>query len=77
MPARAPELDAEAAVTLTIPPGPEPVEAFATLPEKVAAQPGGHGDFVVVATQNVEVLACAVVPLSDELPPPAPKPWRP
>jgi arylsulfatase A-like enzyme len=66
VPADAPELDPERAVTLPIPAGHEPTEAFATLPAAVNAEPGGHGDFVVYATQNVEVLACAVVPLSDE-----------
>ena len=35
------------------------------------------GDFVVYATQNVEVVACAVVPLAEELPPPPPEPWQP
>ncbi|MCC6558555.1 MAG: sulfatase-like hydrolase/transferase, partial [Polyangiaceae bacterium] len=77
VPADAPELDPERAVALPIPPGSEPTEAFATLPATVGVRPGGHGDFVVYATQNVEVLACAVVPLSDEIPPPPPLPWRP
>ncbi|WP_437873009.1 sulfatase-like hydrolase/transferase [Sorangium sp. So ce363] len=77
VPASAPELDPERAVTLAIPPGSEPTEAFATLPPAAGAQAGNYGDFVVYATQNVEVSACAVVPLSDEIPPPPPAPWSP
>ncbi|WP_437916815.1 sulfatase-like hydrolase/transferase [Sorangium sp. So ce302] len=77
VPASAPELDPERAVTLAIPPGSEPTEAFATLPPAAGAQAGNYGDFVVYATQNVEVSACAVVPLSDEIPPPQPAPWSP
>ncbi|WP_437603413.1 sulfatase-like hydrolase/transferase [Sorangium sp. So ce590] len=77
VPASAPELDPERAVTLVIPPGSEPTEAFATLPLAVGAKPGSYADFVVYATQNVEVFACAVVPLSDEIPPPPPAPWSP
>ncbi|MGK4004994.1 sulfatase-like hydrolase/transferase [Sorangium sp. So ce1036] len=77
VPARAPELDPERAVTLAIPPGSEPTEAFATLPPAAGAKPGHFGNFVVYATQNVEVSACAVVPLSDEIPPPPPAPWSP
>ncbi|WP_437785890.1 sulfatase-like hydrolase/transferase [Sorangium sp. So ce1097] len=77
VPARAPELDADRAVTLAIPPGSDPTEAFATLPPATGAQPGSYADFVVYATQNVEVFACAVVPLSDEIPPPPPAPWSP
>jgi hypothetical protein len=47
------------------------------LPDAVGVKPGEYGDFIVYATQNVEVLACVVVPLSDELPPPPPEPWIP
>ena len=36
-----------------------------------------RGEFVVYATQNVEVAACAVVAPQDELPPPPPEPWTP
>ncbi|WP_437682811.1 sulfatase-like hydrolase/transferase [Sorangium sp. So ce131] len=77
VPASAPELDPERAVTLAVPPGSEPTEAFATLPPAAGAVPGSFGNFVVYATQNVEVQACAVVPLSDEIPPPPPAPWSP
>jgi hypothetical protein len=77
VPKNAPELDARTAATLHIPPGEAWQEAFATLPAAVKVRPGQHGDFVVYATQNVELSACVVVPLSDELPPPPPEPWSP
>ena len=70
-------LDTARTATLVIPAGDTPTEAFAALPRTVGVRPGEFGDFVVYATQNVEVGACAVVPLSDELPPPPPEPWVP
>jgi hypothetical protein len=77
VPRGAPALDTARTATLVIPAGDTPTEAFAALPRTVAVRPGEFGDFVVYATQNVEVGACAVVPLSDELPPPPPEPWVP
>ncbi|UQA56509.1 sulfatase-like hydrolase/transferase [Polyangium aurulentum] len=77
VPKSAPELDARTASTLYVAPGEAFQEVFATLPATIKVRPGQHGDFVVYATQNVEVSACAVVPLSDELPPPPPEPWTP
>ena len=77
VPADAPALDTARTSTLVIAAGDAPTEAFATLPRTVPVRPGEFGDFVVYATQNVEVAACAVVPLSDELPPPPPEPWVP
>jgi hypothetical protein len=77
VPADAPELDASRATVLPVAPAKEPVETFATLPKTVGVRPGQQGEFVVYATQNVDVIACAVVPLSEELPPPPPEPWSP
>ncbi|MRG90604.1 sulfatase-like hydrolase/transferase [Polyangium spumosum] len=77
VPKRAPELDARTAATLYVPPGDKPQEVFAPLPAAVKVRPGQHGEFVVYATQNVELSACAVVPLVPELPPPPPEPWTP
>jgi arylsulfatase A-like enzyme len=77
VPADAPALDTSRTATLAIPAGDSAAEAFATLPRTVTVRPGDFGDFVVYATQNVELTACAVVPLSDELPPPPPEPWVP
>lgn len=77
VPADAPELDRSTATVLPIGPSEEPSEVFATLPSGLGVKPGTMREFVVYATQNVEVIACAVVPLSDELPPPPPEPWEP
>ena len=77
VPADAPEVDPDRSVTIEVPPGPEPREVFATLPASIAPKPGKFGQFVVYATQSVELEACAVVPLSDEIPPPPPEPWTP
>jgi hypothetical protein len=77
VPADAPELDPARSTVLEVAPSKEPHEPFATFPKTVNVRPGDHREFVVYATQNVEVLACVVVPLSEELPPPAPEPWSP
>jgi hypothetical protein len=77
VPSAAPALDPRRAAVLSVPAGDAPVEVFATLPATVAVRPGDVGDFVVYATQNVEVSACVVVPLADEIPPPPPEPWTP
>jgi arylsulfatase A-like enzyme len=77
VPSRAPEIEPRTMSVLAVPAVDTPVEVFATLPPAVTVKPGELGDFVVYATQNVEVLACAVVPLADELPPPPPEPWTP
>jgi arylsulfatase A-like enzyme/HEAT repeat protein len=77
VPKDAPNLDAARSSSLPVPAGEAYREVFATLPKAVGVKPGGYGDFIVYATQNIEVTACVVVPLSDELPPPAPEPWGP
>jgi hypothetical protein len=79
VPKRVPELVNELSATVRVEPSEQPVELAVTLPATVSARvgPGEHGDFVVYATQNVEVSALAVVPLAKELPPPAPEPWKP
>jgi hypothetical protein len=51
-------------------------EVWAELPDALGARPGVSGYFVMYADGNVEVDAVALVPLADELPPPAPEPWR-
>jgi arylsulfatase A-like enzyme len=77
VPSTAPEIDPRRMSVLAVPAVDHPVEVFATLPSTVTVKPGELGDFVVYATQNVELAACAVVPLSEELPPPPPEPWTP
>ena len=71
------ELDPRDAATLDIANGPDgtATEACATLPAKLAAQ-GDELRLVVVTSPNVAIEALAVVPLSDELPPPPPEPWQ-
>ncbi len=77
VPSRAPDIASAPKTLLAVPAVDAPVELFATLPDAVKVKPGEYGDFVVYATQNVEILACAVVPLAPELPPPPPEPWTP
>jgi len=80
IPRSAPELDPSLSAVLPFDPGNDPdgmKEVFASLPRTVALKQGEMGEFVVYATQNVEVVACAVVALQDELPPPPPEPWTP
>jgi tetratricopeptide (TPR) repeat protein len=69
VPTEAPELAPELAVTLRFPAGGRYEERYADLPEEVArrVEPGSYGAFVVYATQNTEVSACAVVPLAREI----------
>ncbi|HKO48415.1 MAG TPA: sulfatase-like hydrolase/transferase [Polyangiaceae bacterium] len=71
-----PNLDAAQALRLRIPPGPEPVVVYGELPKSVGARPGLRAKFVVFADSTVKLDAIALVPLSDELPPPKPKPWQ-
>ncbi|MBK9263571.1 MAG: sulfatase-like hydrolase/transferase [Polyangiaceae bacterium] len=77
VPIRAPELDPKKTAILHVPPGEAFHEVFTTLPESVGVRPGDFGEFVVYATQNIEITVCVVVPLSPELPPPPPEPWTP
>ncbi len=72
-----PSVDAEHALRLRIPPSTEPLVLFAELPKSVPARPGLRERFVVFADSTVQLDALCLVPLSDELPPPPPKPWRP
>jgi hypothetical protein len=70
------ELDPRDAVTLEIGPDGTAIEAFATVPARLVRFEAGELRLVVAATPNVAVEALAVVPLSDELPPPPPEPWE-
>ena len=76
VPKAAPSFDPALTVTLEVLPSDSPQQLYAPLPAAVSERvgPGDHGDFVVYATQNVVVDACAVVPLAAEIPPPAPEP---
>ncbi len=71
-----PQLDAAQALRLQIPPGPDEVVVYGELPKSVGARPGLRGRFVVFADSTVQLDLLALVPLANELPPPAPKPWQ-
>ena len=49
---------------------------YGELPKSVGARPGLRGRFVVFADSTVQLDVVCLVPLSDELPPPPPKPWQ-
>src|SRR5690606_10511581 len=71
-----PRLDAQKSARLEVPPTREFVELHTELPHELGAKPGRGFYGVVFADHNVEIEAVALVPLADELPPPAPQPWR-
>ncbi|HEU5074004.1 MAG TPA: hypothetical protein VFU02_07520, partial [Polyangiaceae bacterium] len=53
------------------------VEVHRKLPPELGAKAGRGYYCVIFADHNVELEAVSLVPLSDELPPPAPEPWIP
>ncbi len=71
VPKQVPRLDNKLTTTLKLSAREGLQELHATLPAAVSAlvSPGSFAEFVIYATQNVEVVACAVVPLQDELAP--------
>lgn len=71
-----PRLDPERSARLDVPASKEFVELYTTLPESLGLRPGRLASIVVFADHQVELDAVALVPLADELPPPAPKPWK-
>lgn len=72
-----PELDMQRTLRMKVECTGEPSELFATLPETIGARPGASVELIVFASREVTIEALALVPLADELPPPAPKPWKP
>lgn len=70
-----PVIDEKQALRLSVPPTSEPLELFATLPDSFGARAALRASFLLYAERGIEVETLAVVPLSDELPPPPPKPW--
>jgi hypothetical protein len=74
---KVPEIHDTDFVHLTVPAGESPSELFATLPTSLGAKPGRTVELVVFAEHQVTLEAVAAIPLSDELPPPAPEPWIP
>ena len=79
VPKRAPSFEEAYTATLHFDPSADLVERHALLPPAVAERvsPGDLADFVVYATQNLEIEAVAVVPLCVEVPAPEPLPWKP
>ena len=71
-----PQIHPTLRVALEVAPGPTR-EVHAVLPPELGAQPGRPLTLVVFADEHVAVESLAVVPLADELPAPAPKPWKP
>ncbi|HKY41237.1 MAG TPA: sulfatase-like hydrolase/transferase [Polyangiaceae bacterium] len=70
-----PVIDEKQALRLSVPPSSEPVELSARLPDSFGARPALRASFLLYAERGIEVETLALVPLSDELPPPPPKPW--
>ncbi|MCA9598492.1 MAG: sulfatase-like hydrolase/transferase [Myxococcales bacterium] len=72
-----PRLDRERTLRIPVPISDTWREVYALAPKSLGAKPGGGVRLVVFADRHVEIAAIALVPLADELPPPAPKPWHP
>jgi arylsulfatase A-like enzyme/HEAT repeat protein len=72
-----PALDEQRLVRLSVPPAPQAVELVATVPASLGLRPGSSAELVVYASTGVTIEAVALLPLTDELPPPAPAPWQP
>jgi hypothetical protein len=74
---KVPEIHDTDFVHLVVPPGDAATEVYATLTPALEARPGRAVELVLFAEHHVTLEAVAVVPLADELPPPAPEPWTP
>jgi len=71
-----PVIDEKHALRLSVPPSADPLELTAQLPDSFGAKAALRASFLLYAERGVEVETLALVPLSDELPPPPPKPWQ-
>jgi len=72
---RLPVIDESQALRLSVPPSNEPLELAARLPDSFGARAALRASFLLYAERGIDVETLALVPLSDELPPPPPKPW--
>lgn len=72
---RLPVIDEKKALRLSVAPSAEPQELFARLPDSFGARAALRATFLLYAERGVDVETLALVPLSDELSPPPPKPW--
>lgn len=73
---RLPDITSGSALRLAIPAGPDPVQVAADVPASWGARPGQRVALDVFVDNRAQVLALALVPLRDELPPPLPEPWE-
>jgi arylsulfatase A-like enzyme len=71
------EIDPATALNVPLPPGDGFRDVYVDLPPVFSAPPGHMLSLVVHWGEGVELSSLAVVPLSDELPPPPPEPWTP
>ncbi len=62
--------------SMEVSPGGQVVEAWATAPAGLSWRPGRSVDVHLVTTSGVRLEALAIVPLADEIPPPAAQPWK-
>jgi arylsulfatase A-like enzyme len=74
---RVPQIDPERATRIAVPKSQDWVEAVELTPPAAGYRAGQRIEVVVFADSRVELDAAALVPLADELPPPAPEPWKP
>jgi arylsulfatase A-like enzyme len=72
---RLPVIDESGALRLSVPPSSDPLELAARLPDSFGARAALRATFLLYAERGIDVETLALVPLSDELPPPPPKPW--
>ncbi|MEB2324891.1 MAG: sulfatase-like hydrolase/transferase, partial [Sorangiineae bacterium] len=72
-----PRIDPDKSLDVSLRQSPDLVEVTALVPPALGLRAGRAVRLVVYADHAVELEALALVPLADELPPPAPKPWRP
>ncbi len=72
-----PALDEQRLVRLSVPPSDKPVEVAVTVPPELRLKPGSSVEVIVYASTGVSLEAIAFLPLTDELPPPPPAPWKP
>jgi arylsulfatase A-like enzyme len=75
-PRQIPRIDPDRALKISLPNTSVPKQVYATLPESMQIRPGQSARVVVFADRYVEIQALALLPLADELPPPAPQPWQ-
>ena len=71
-----PEINSSKMVQLRFPVDGKPHELSILAPASLGLAPKRSVDLVVVTARSVKVEGVVVVPLADELPPPAPEPWE-